>query len=104
MRILFAFAGGTGHLEPLMPLARAAAAAGHIVAFAGRPWMVPKVEELGFDAFPSGSDRGLAPETRPLLEIDMEHELLALRDGFGRRIARERAEDLLPLCANCDRT
>jgi UDP:flavonoid glycosyltransferase YjiC (YdhE family) len=97
MRIMLAFAGGTGHLEPLLPLAHAARAAGHDVAFAGRPWMTPKVEALGFDAFPSGSDVGLAPVTRPLVAIDMERELLDLRDGFGRRIARERATDLLPL-------
>ncbi len=100
MRILFTFSGGSGHLEPLVPLARAAAAAGHIVAFAARPWMVPSVEAMGFSAFPSGSDVGLEPVTRPLIPIDMERELLDLRDGFGRRIARERATDLLPLCAH----
>jgi UDP:flavonoid glycosyltransferase YjiC (YdhE family) len=37
MRILFTFAGGSGHLEPLIPIARAAEAAGHTVAFSGRP-------------------------------------------------------------------
>ena len=35
-RILFAFAGGQGHFDPLVPLARAAAAAGHDVAVTGR--------------------------------------------------------------------
>ena len=48
MRMLFTFAGGSGHLEPLLPIARAARAAGHLVAFAGRPWMVPKVEAAAF--------------------------------------------------------
>ena len=51
MRVIFTFAGGQGHLDPLVPIARAAAAAGHSVAFAGRPWMVPKVEALGFACF-----------------------------------------------------
>jgi UDP:flavonoid glycosyltransferase YjiC (YdhE family) len=97
MRIMLAFAGGNGHLDPLLPLAHAARAAGHDVAFAGRPWMTPKVEALGFDAFPTGSDVGLEPVTRPLLPVDVERELRDLRDGFGRRIARERAADLLPL-------
>lgn len=32
--MLFTFAGGNGHFEPLVPLARAAAAAGHTLAFA----------------------------------------------------------------------
>ena len=98
MRILFAFAGGSGHLEPLVPLARVATAAGHTAAFAGRPWMMPKVVGLGFEGFPTGSDEGLTPVTGPLLELDAESELRDLRDGFGRWIARERATDLLPLC------
>lgn len=99
MRILLALAGGQGHLEPLVPIARAAVAAGHVVAFVARPWMVPKVQELGFAAFPAGSDVGLEPVTRPLAEVDMAHETRVLRDGFARRIARERIVDLLPLCA-----
>ena len=36
LRLLFTFAGGIGHLEPLVPLASAAAAAGHSVAFVGQ--------------------------------------------------------------------
>jgi UDP:flavonoid glycosyltransferase YjiC (YdhE family) len=97
MRIMLAFAGGTGHLDPLVPLAHAARAVGHEVAFAGRPWMTPMVEALGFDAFSAGSDAGLEPVTRPLVEVDMERELRDLREGFVRRIARERATDLGPL-------
>jgi UDP:flavonoid glycosyltransferase YjiC (YdhE family) len=98
-RILFTFAGGSGHFEPLVPLARAAAKDGHVIAFTGRPWMVPRVEELGFQAFSAGSDDGLTPVRRPLLVIDRERELEDLRDGFVRRIARERAADLLGLVA-----
>jgi UDP:flavonoid glycosyltransferase YjiC (YdhE family) len=97
VRFLFTLSGGSGHLDPLVPLARASATAGHTVAFAARPWMVPKAQELGFEAFPSGTDEGLEPVTRPLLELDPERELRDLRDGFGRWIARERAADLMPL-------
>jgi UDP:flavonoid glycosyltransferase YjiC (YdhE family) len=99
VRLLFGFAGGSGHLEPLVPLARAARVAGHDVAFAGRPWMVPKVEALGFRAFAAGSDVGLAPRRLPLAALDLEREMRAVGPGFGGRIARERAADLLPLCA-----
>ena len=53
MRMLFAFAGGSGHLEPLVPIARAAKATGHSVAFAGRPWMVPRLTNSGFEGFAS---------------------------------------------------
>jgi hypothetical protein len=49
MRILFAFAGGSGHPEPLVPIAPAAQAAGHSVAFAGRPWAQPPVSAGGSD-------------------------------------------------------
>jgi UDP:flavonoid glycosyltransferase YjiC (YdhE family) len=99
VRLLFGFAGGSGHLDPLVPLARAAQAAGHEIAFAGRPWMVPKVEALGFRGFAAGSDLGLAPRRLPLATLDVEREMRAVGPGFGGRIARERAADLLPLCA-----
>jgi UDP:flavonoid glycosyltransferase YjiC (YdhE family) len=51
MRILFSFYGpyeARGHFEPLAPLARAAIAAGHSVAFACEPPMVAMVESAGF--------------------------------------------------------
>lgn len=95
MRVIFTFSGGQGHLDPLVPIARAAAAAGHTVAFAGRPWMVPKVEALGFACFPGGTDDGLEPVTRPLAPIDMAREARDLVMGFGRRVARSRAPELL---------
>jgi UDP:flavonoid glycosyltransferase YjiC (YdhE family) len=95
MRVIFTFSGGQGHLDPLVPIARAATAAGHTVAFAGRPWMVPKVETLGFVCFPGGKDEGLEPVTRPLAPIDMEREARDLVIGFGQRVARSRAPDLL---------
>lgn len=98
LRLLFTFAGGNGHLEPLLPLACAAQAAGHNVAFAGRPWMVPHVQALGFPAFPAGTDSGLTPIRRPLAAVNVERDIRAVGVGFGRRIARERAMDLLPLC------
>ncbi|MDQ2997542.1 MAG: hypothetical protein M3R61_10855 [Chloroflexota bacterium] len=93
MRILFTFAGGSGHLDPLVPIAQAAEAAGHVVAFVGRPWMVPKVEVLGFTAFAAGSDVGLTPKRLPLVAVDMDRELRALGGGFGRRIGAERAAE-----------
>jgi UDP:flavonoid glycosyltransferase YjiC (YdhE family) len=96
--MLFTFAGGSGHLDPLIPIARAANAAGHAVAFAGRPRMIPTVQARGFSAFATGSDVGLTPRRLPLRELDAAREDRALRDGFARRIARERANGLLPLC------
>jgi UDP:flavonoid glycosyltransferase YjiC (YdhE family) len=97
--MLFTSAGGSGHLEPLLPIARASGAAGHHVAFAARPWMVPAVEALGFPVFAAGSDAGLAPVRRPLVAFDLEREMRAVGPGFGRRVARARAQDLLACCA-----
>lgn len=97
-RILFTFAGGSGHLEPLIPIARAAEAAGHSVAFSGRPWMAPQVEALGFAYFAAGSDLGLTPQRLPLAAIDLQRDMRAVGSGFGRRVARDRAADLLPIC------
>jgi UDP:flavonoid glycosyltransferase YjiC (YdhE family) len=57
--------------------------------------MVPKVEALGFACFPGGTDEGLEPVTRPLVPIDMEREGRDLIVGFGQRVARSRAPDLL---------
>ncbi|HEY9344618.1 MAG TPA: hypothetical protein VIQ53_04850, partial [Inquilinus sp.] len=54
MRVLFSFAGGSGHFLPLVPLARAVRAAGHDIAFAGQPAMVAAVETAGFAAFATG--------------------------------------------------
>ena len=99
LRILFTFAGGSGHFEPLVPLARATEAAGHDVAFVGRPWMIAQINALGFAAFAAGSDVGLTPHRVPLTAIDVEREMRHVGEGFGRRIARERATEVLALCA-----
>jgi UDP:flavonoid glycosyltransferase YjiC (YdhE family) len=99
-RILFTFAGGSGHLEPLIPLARAAEAERHTVAFAGRPLMTPQVDASGFVAFAAGSDAGLTPERLPLVKADLDQDMRDVGSGFGGRVARERAADILSLCTD----
>ncbi len=100
MRFLFSFAGGSGHFEPLLPPARAAGAAGHTVAFAGQPAMVPVVEAAGFPTFATGGATLTgAAERLPLLKLDPKREERDLREGFADRFARERADTLLDLCA-----
>ncbi len=98
MRILFTFAGGNGHFEPLVPIAHAAQLAGHTVAVAGQPAMRSIVRGAGFTAFGTGPDPG-GTDRLPLLELCAEREERAVRDGFARRAARRRASDLLALCA-----
>ncbi|MGP4016950.1 glycosyltransferase [Saccharopolyspora sp. 5N708] len=98
MRFLFTFAGGSGHLNPLIPLARAAEAAGHTVAFAGQPALVPMVEAAGFTAFSTGGNSFGTPKPGPLLAYDATREDRGLSEGFADRIARDRAAHLLDLC------
>ena len=99
MRILFTSAGGRGHSDPLVPIARAAQAAGHTVAFCCRPPMAEAIESAGFRAFTAGPAIAVLSTVAPLLPLDTERELRVLRDGFaGRVIARQRAAAMPELC------
>ncbi|HEY1015360.1 MAG TPA: glycosyltransferase [Herpetosiphonaceae bacterium] len=99
MRILFTFVGGSGHFHPLTPIARAAAAAGHEVAFSCEPVMAATVAAAGFATFPAGLDYDEELERQPLLALDSDREDQAVRESFARRRAPLRADGLLPLCA-----
>jgi UDP:flavonoid glycosyltransferase YjiC (YdhE family) len=97
VRILFAFVGGSGHFDPLVPIARAAEAAGHTVVFTGEPAMIPAVGSAGFTGFATGPDLSQT-ELLPLLDVDAEREDRTLVDGFAGSTARSRAADILALC------
>jgi UDP:flavonoid glycosyltransferase YjiC (YdhE family) len=101
VRILFTFAGGTGHFLPLVTIARAARRAGHVVAFAGQDAMVPAIERAGFTAFASGGATLREPTGRraPLEAVDREREARAVGVTFAGRVARERAAAVLALCS-----
>ena len=99
MRILFTSAGGRGHSDPLLPIARAAQAAGHTVAFCCRPPMAAAIEAAGFRAFTAGPAIAVLSHVAPLLPLDTEREARVLRDGFaGRGIAPQRAAAVRELC------
>ena len=53
MRVLFTSTPGLGHYNPLVPLARAAHAAGDEVRIAIGPEGLTSVTDLGFDALPT---------------------------------------------------
>ena len=100
MRLLFAFAGGQGHFDPLVPLARAAAAAGHDVAVTGRADMLDAIRERGFEAIESP---GKAPDPAarmPLKAYDLADEERALREWYAGELARARAAALLALASS----
>jgi UDP:flavonoid glycosyltransferase YjiC (YdhE family) len=56
VRVLFTIHPGTGHLHPMVPVARALEAAGHEVAAATSASFVPMVEAAGLRAFAAGLD------------------------------------------------
>lgn len=61
MRILFTTIAASGHFHPLVPLARAAEAAGHEVAFATGGSFCPAIQAAGFRCFSAGFDYGGQP-------------------------------------------
>lgn len=111
MRILFSFVGGHGHFDPLVPFARAAAAAGHHVAFGCGPGMVATAAAAGFRAYALGR-ASQAPRRRlGLRPVDRAREDRDLRERFARRAARQRVPLIAELCAEwqpdvlvCDET
>jgi UDP:flavonoid glycosyltransferase YjiC (YdhE family) len=99
VRVLLSFAGGTGHAQPMVPIARALQAAGHDVAFCGDARYLPRLETQGFavvgvqDGKPIGSTgRG------PLVAPDLEHEDRVVREHFVTELPRQRAARWLQVC------
>ena len=100
LRILFAFVGGRGHLDPLLPIARAARAAGHDIAFSSGPSLADAVRRAGFDVLPLPTDEPPPtddgpPEPKPLLAVDRQREERDLREKFADDGARSKATRLL---------
>ncbi|RZQ60927.1 glycosyltransferase [Amycolatopsis suaedae] len=107
MRILFSSLGSPGHTYPLIPLARAAVAAGHEVLFATSAELHPVLADAGcavaeageglreafFTTF--GSHLGRSPQPPPTLP-DTERELLYAK-AFGDVLPRAFLAGLLPL-------
>jgi UDP:flavonoid glycosyltransferase YjiC (YdhE family) len=98
MRVLFTFVGGTGHFEPLVPLVRAAIAAGHTVAVGCGSSMAERVEAAGFTTFVIGLPSSRGGERRPLQQPDMERELREFHERFIQRGAPYRVLHTTSLC------
>jgi UDP:flavonoid glycosyltransferase YjiC (YdhE family) len=64
-RTLFTCRPLAGHFEPLVPLAVAARAAGHTVAFATGEPCARRARDAGFEAFPAGPDASFRAEWAP---------------------------------------
>jgi UDP:flavonoid glycosyltransferase YjiC (YdhE family) len=94
VRALFTFVGGAGHLDPLLPVARAVQAAGHEVAIAGSGNLMPRVESEGFTALPTSPQRPPASDTEggrdptPLAPVDPRDTELEFAENFAGKGAR----------------
>jgi UDP:flavonoid glycosyltransferase YjiC (YdhE family) len=100
VRILFGFAGGYGHFEPLSPIARAALRRRHDVLFTGKPAMVDVVRRFGFECRSTGDGTGSAmTERRPLQRFDHERERVAFAGAFPTGIARRRAAGVIAIAS-----
>jgi UDP:flavonoid glycosyltransferase YjiC (YdhE family) len=96
VRLLFTFAGGEGHLQPMLPLARSAAAAGHTVTVTGARSLGPTARRAGLEFVATGPD--VVPQRRSLQPVDMDAEYRIVGEYFAGSLAAARAVDLLPLC------
>jgi UDP:flavonoid glycosyltransferase YjiC (YdhE family) len=101
MRILFTFIGGRGHFDPLIPIARAAEAAGHTVAVAGSGNLTGEIIAAGFTAFATSETRvamahsaAVAEPRAPLEPLDRAQDERDFADTFGGRGARRHAAAL----------
>ncbi|MGW3181707.1 glycosyltransferase [Kitasatospora sp. NPDC001119] len=102
MRILFTFIGGSGHFRPLIPVARAAQAAGHTVAVAGSGGRTAEITAAGFTAFatsePRVSTAGSAGAAAVPVDVpDPAADLRQLAEGFTRRGGRRQAAAVLDI-------
>jgi UDP:flavonoid glycosyltransferase YjiC (YdhE family) len=105
MRVLLTTVSAYGHLQPLLPLAKALADKGHEVAIATGPELRPRAEAAGFLAFDAGIAIGAAFERLAVLYPDQSYNRLEpseildwyLPHLFGEVLAPAMLDDLEPL-------
>jgi UDP:flavonoid glycosyltransferase YjiC (YdhE family) len=101
VRVLFSFVGGTGHAEPLVPVAEAVRAAGHRVAFTGHERYLPPLASRGFRTFAAdGGSGGPPPAGRlPLIEPSQQNEDRVIREYYLGEVPHRRAPGYAELYA-----
>lgn len=89
LKVLFTFAGGAGHLTPMLPLAAALRTVGHVTGLAGQENVVDRTE--GFDPiFPYEHTyrAGDSERTGDLVQPDLESEFAVIGDYFVSQLGR----------------
>jgi len=90
-RVLVSFAGGLGHLNPILPIARALRTAGHRIGVCGHASIVDGI--AGFDAhYPVGSPASTpaGESTGRLVKPDLDHEFSVIGTHFAGALAARR--------------
>ena len=109
LRLLFTCLPGFGHFLPMVPLARAAVAAGHDVRFATAAAFCPQIEKAGFEAFPAGLS--LPEQMQQAAQRYPEQHAMAMgKERFEAFVPRmlagvaapARAADLAPIIAELE--
>ena len=102
MRVLFTTTSGRGHFQPMLPLARALARAGHEVRWAAAEQVCTALRDRGFDAVPAGIFdvapsplRNPPPEIAALPPAERPDHLFAL--VFGPLRAQPMLTDLMAI-------
>lgn len=105
MRVLLTTTSGRGHFQPMFPLARALAGAGHEVRWAAAADVCVTLRAEGFDAVPAGISeivpsplRNPPPEIAALPPAERPDRLFALL--FGPLRAEPMLADLMPVIAD----
>lgn len=93
LRVLFTFAGGQGHLNPMLPLASLLGEAGHQVAVAGQDSVVENMTSFG-SVFPYPSANHVLDDqtTGVLVQPDLNHEFGVIGDYFVSRLGHTNAQ------------
>ncbi|MCQ4117832.1 hypothetical protein [Rhodococcus tibetensis] len=94
-KVLFSFAGGIGHLNLMLPVARALRNAGHAVGVCGQANIIDGTS--GFDAyFPCGSSAPPPTDqsTGILAGPDLDHEFSVIGAYFAGALATRRLRDV----------
>jgi UDP:flavonoid glycosyltransferase YjiC (YdhE family) len=94
MRILFTFIGGLGHFDPMEPVARAAAAAGHDVAVACSGGVIARIEQAGYPGLATSPPRSSGPRARdmtPISPVDARAAEIEFAENFADKGAHRHA-------------
>jgi len=106
MRIVFTSLASYGHLYPLLPLARAAQAAGHDVVYATAPDFHPTLAKAGLEPVSAGITlqeafaETFGDDTRERHEVPPEELARAIGQTFGRLMPTRFMADLAPVLAD----